>query len=108
MDKLLNIVERYWGYTTLRPLQHEAMSAAVEARDSLVVLPTGGGKSLCYQVPALLSEKLTIVISPLISLMKDQVDQLIQRDRFSCSIPGKWHTSSHPIRKIYSDPGSKS
>ncbi len=79
MDSLLQVVNKYWGYSSLRPLQHEAMTAAVDGRDSLVVLPTGGGKSLCYQAPALLSDKLTVVVSPLIALMKDQVDRLIQR-----------------------------
>ena len=79
MDPLQAIVSQHWGYDTLRPLQHEAMTAAVEGRDSLCVLPTGGGKSLCYQAPALLTGKLTVVVSPLIALMKDQVDQLIAR-----------------------------
>jgi ATP-dependent DNA helicase RecQ len=79
LDSLLEVVKEYWGYSSLRPLQHEAMTAAVEGRDSLVVLPTGGGKSLCYQAPALLSDRLTVVVSPLIALMKDQVDRLIQR-----------------------------
>jgi ATP-dependent DNA helicase RecQ len=78
-DSLLDIIRKHWGYTSLRPFQHEAMTAAVNRRDSLVVLPTGGGKSLCYQAPALLSEGLTVVVSPLIALMKDQVDALIQR-----------------------------
>jgi ATP-dependent DNA helicase RecQ len=78
-EALRDVVRRYWGYTTFRPLQHEAMAAAVGHHDSLVVLPTGGGKSLCYQAPALLSERLTLVVSPLIALMKDQVDALIQR-----------------------------
>jgi len=80
LDQLLDVVKKHWGYSSLRPLQHEAMTAAVRGRDSLVVLPTGGGKSLCYQAPALLSNELTVVISPLIALMKDQVDQLIDRD----------------------------
>ena len=79
MDPLLDVVKKYWDYDALRPLQREAMTAAVEGRDSLVVLPTGGGKSLCYQAPALLSDKLTVVVSPLISLMKDQVDRLLSR-----------------------------
>jgi ATP-dependent DNA helicase RecQ len=79
MDPLLETVRRTWGYDALRPLQREAMSAAMEGRDALVVLPTGGGKSLCYQVPALLSDRPTVVVSPLISLMKDQVDRLLSK-----------------------------
>src|SRR4029077_5145194 len=63
-------------YTTLRPLQAEAVAAGLSGRDSLVVLPTGGGKSLCYQLPAILKDGLTVVVSPLIALMKDQVDSL--------------------------------
>src|ERR687898_606231 len=73
---LLATVRRYWGYTELRPLQEEAIRAGLELRDSLVVMPTGGGKSLCYQVPADLAQRTDIVVSPLISLMKDQVDGL--------------------------------
>jgi ATP-dependent DNA helicase RecQ len=79
VDALLEVVKKHWGYDALRPLQREAMTAAVSGRDSLVVLPTGGGKSLCYQAPALLSDKLTVVVSPLISLMKDQVDRLLSK-----------------------------
>jgi ATP-dependent DNA helicase RecQ len=69
-------VRRYWGYTELRPLQEQAIRAGLEQRDSLVIMPTGGGKSLCYQVPAALAARTDIVVSPLISLMKDQVDGL--------------------------------
>src|SRR6478672_2369744 len=76
-EALLAVVERHWGYSSLRPLQEQAMRAVLEGRDSLVVLPTGGGKSLCYQAPAVLRNSTTVVISPLISLMKDQVDSLI-------------------------------
>ena len=79
MDPLLDVVKKTWGYDGLRPLQREAMQASIDGRDALVVLPTGGGKSLCYQAPALLAEGLTVVVSPLISLMKDQVDSLIGR-----------------------------
>jgi ATP-dependent DNA helicase RecQ len=79
MDALVEAVRKTWGYDALRPLQREAMTAALEGRDALVVLPTGGGKSLCYQAPALLSDKPTVVVSPLISLMKDQVDRLLSK-----------------------------
>jgi ATP-dependent DNA helicase RecQ len=73
---ILATVRRYWGYSELRPLQAEAITAGLEQRDSVVVMPTGGGKSLCYQVPAELARRTDIVVSPLISLMKDQVDGL--------------------------------
>src|SRR5688572_14339662 len=76
MDPLLDVLTKYWGYSTFRPLQREAMDAIVQGRDSIVVLPTGGGKSLCFQAPALVSPGLAVVVSPLISLMKDQVDTL--------------------------------
>jgi len=76
-DNLASVLERYWGYTSFRPLQREAMDAVVAGRDSLLVLPTGGGKSLCFQAPALVRNGLALVISPLISLMKDQVDTLV-------------------------------
>ncbi|MEO8679896.1 MAG: DNA helicase RecQ [Vicinamibacterales bacterium] len=74
---LAGILERYWGYTAFRPLQREAMEAVLAGRDSLLVLPTGGGKSLCFQAPAIARDGLAIVVSPLISLMKDQVDTLV-------------------------------
>jgi ATP-dependent DNA helicase RecQ len=74
---LPEILERYWGYSSFRPLQLEAMEAVMADRDSLLVLPTGGGKSLCFQAPAIAREGLAIVVSPLISLMKDQVDTLV-------------------------------
>ena len=76
LDRLRDLISHHWGYDSFRPLQQEAMLAALQRRDSLVVMPTGGGKSLCYQAPALLSEHVTVVVSPLISLMKDQVDGL--------------------------------
>ena len=76
IDQLLDLINKHWGYSSLRPLQQEAMLAALSSRDSLVVMPTGGGKSLCYQAPALLGNGVTVVVSPLISLMKDQVDGL--------------------------------
>src|SRR6187200_1874343 len=74
---LAEALQRYWGYTSFRPLQREAMDAILANRDSIVVLPTGGGKSLCFQAPALVRDGLALVVSPLISLMKDQVDTLV-------------------------------
>jgi ATP-dependent DNA helicase RecQ len=76
VDQLLEVLGRYWGYSAFRPLQREAMDAILAHRDSVVVLPTGGGKSLCFQAPALIHPGLALVVSPLISLMKDQVDGL--------------------------------
>ena len=81
-DAVLETVRRYWGYDSLRPLQAEAIDAGLDRRDSLVVLPTGGGKSLCYQTPPVLANRTDVVVSPLISLMKDQVDALT-----SCGYP---------------------
>ncbi len=74
--QILATVRRYWGFDRLRPLQELAIRAGLEHRDSLVVMPTGGGKSLCYQVPPELAQRTDVIVSPLISLMKDQVDGL--------------------------------
>ncbi|MDB5335015.1 MAG: ATP-dependent helicase RecQ [Planctomycetaceae bacterium] len=89
MDQLRKILQKYWGYDSFRPLQQEAMSAVLEGRDSVVVLPTGGGKSLCFQAPAVQMPGLAVVVSPLISLMKDQVDALTE-----CGVPAACINSS--------------
>lgn len=76
----LSILKRYWGYDAFRPLQREIIDSVLEGRDTLGLLPTGGGKSITFQVPAMLLPGLTVVVTPLISLMKDQVDNLRERD----------------------------
>src|SRR5437016_13987023 len=76
LDGLKRVIVQHWGFRSFRPLQDRAMRAVLDGRDSLLVLPTGAGKSLCYQAPAVLRGDTTVVISPLISLMKDQVDAL--------------------------------
>ena len=76
MIDLLKTLKNTFGYSEFRPLQREIIQATLESRDVFALLPTGGGKSLCFQLPALLRHGLTVVVSPLIALMKDQVDQL--------------------------------
>ena len=81
-NSLEAVLKTYWGFDDFLPLQREAMQCVLDDRDSLVVMPTGGGKSLCYQAPAMCRDGLAIVVSPLLALMKDQVDGLR-----TCGIP---------------------
>ncbi|MEM9417085.1 MAG: ATP-dependent DNA helicase RecQ [Bacteroidota bacterium] len=75
----LAALQQYWGHSTFRPLQQEIIQAVLADKDVLALLPTGGGKSICFQIPTLIRPGLCLVVSPLIALMKDQVDQLKQR-----------------------------
>jgi len=87
--KIEKALKKYWGYDGFLSLQQQAMECMVSGRDSVVVLPTGGGKSLCFQAPAVVMPGLTVVVSPLISLMKDQVDALCE-----CGVPSARMDSS--------------
>jgi ATP-dependent DNA helicase RecQ len=76
MPSPADLLKKYWGYTKFLPLQEEIIASVLDCKDTLAIMATGGGKSLCYQIPAMYRDGLTLVISPLISLMKDQVDDL--------------------------------
>lgn len=94
-NKSVEILSNYWGYSQFRPLQEEIVDAAIYGKDVLALLPTGGGKSICFQVPGIAREGITIVVSPLIALMEDQVTQLQKR-----GIRAKALTSGLSFREI--------
>lgn len=93
--RLTEVLERTFGFSTFRPLQQEIISGLLDGENTFVLMPTGGGKSLCYQLPALIFDGLTVVVSPLIALMKDQVDALVD-----AGVPATFINSSLPPDEI--------
>src|SRR4051812_1028555 len=98
-------LKRVFGYSTFRPLQREICEATLGDRDVFALLPTGGGKSLCFQLPALLRPGLTVVVSPLIALMKDQVDALQARGVAATFLTSSLDADESPSRLRGLHPG---
>ena len=88
MDSSINILKNVWGFDAFRPGQEAIISDLYDNHDVFALLPTGGGKSICYQLPGIAKSHLTIVISPLVSLMQDQVDQLKEKNIRAAAIYG--------------------
>ena len=82
----VQVLQEFWGYESFRPLQEQIINSVLEGNDTLALMPTGGGKSICFQVPQLMKEGLALVISPLVALMKDQVQNLADRGIKAISI----------------------
>ncbi len=99
--ELTQLLKKYWGYESFRPLQVEVIEHILKGGQALVLMPTGFGKSLCYQLPSLVFESLVVVLSPLIALMKDQVDEASQRGLEVCFINSSLRASER--EKIYHD-----
>ncbi|MCW3122885.1 MAG: ATP-dependent helicase, RecQ family [Flavipsychrobacter sp.] len=98
MSEALKILKQNWGYDAFRPLQEDIINSVLDNKDTLALLPTGGGKSLCYQVPALIKEGVCLVVSPLIALMQDQVHRLRQLDISATCIHSGMHYSD--VRRL--------
>ncbi len=115
-DKVRAEFQRLWGYTEFRPPQGEVIASLLNHRDALVVLPTGAGKSVCFQLPALLQSGLTLVVSPLVALMENQVGELRQRQlpaaQFHSELSSQqqrqtlWALERHKLRLLYLSPES--
>lgn len=92
MFDALHILKKYWGHDAFRPLQEQIINSVVQGNDTLALLPTGGGKSICFQIPALLNDGICLVISPLVALIEDQINQLKDRNIKALSISGNLST----------------
>ena len=88
MEQALDILKKYWGYEAFRSPQDAIIQSVLDGKDTLALMPTGGGKSVSFQVPALLQEGICIVVSPLVALMTDQVEALKRRDIRALSLAG--------------------
>ena len=91
MSKALEILEKYWKHTAFREPQEEVINAVLEGKDSFALMPTGGGKSICFQIPGMMQDGICLVISPLIALMKDQVQNLQNKGIKAIALTGGIH-----------------